>query len=325
MNFAKLRSELKGKGLIAFSDPAGAKSCLALAWFLQQENPNQEVIVVSNKHYSFYSDWDIPVVLVANPDSIDFSAFDWIFTGTSHPDSSAKFEVNCIRNAQTKALRSYAFIDHWTNLALRFKDGEQIFYPETIFVLSELIKELAVNDGIPTEKLELLENPYLAYIKEHWKSQLRRTAFYEQYHIPTHKNHVLVYAPDPISLRFKNHPFDEASVCRELILFFQQHPDWFVVIKTHPLQDVAYLRQSIADLDHSFVVIDDQNKVENLEVMHHSSAILGFFSNFLMEASAMQKPVFRYISAEKDEFEPFFRNFSTTISSIEELTKLLNL
>ena len=50
--------KIKGqKGIFVFSDPAGAKACMALVKSLK----NKEVLIISDRKYSFYSEFNLEI------------------------------------------------------------------------------------------------------------------------------------------------------------------------------------------------------------------------------------------------------------------------
>ena len=80
--------KIKGqRGIFVFSDPAGAKACLALVKSLK----NKEVLIISDRKYSFYSEFNLEVYLSTEKSTtewFDFFKPDFVFTGTSMPQNS---------------------------------------------------------------------------------------------------------------------------------------------------------------------------------------------------------------------------------------------
>jgi hypothetical protein len=327
MNCVELLATKKGKGLIAFSDPAGAKACLALHWILTNIHGLNAIQLISNKSYSFYADWNTEVTIVNDAVDVDLSDFDWVFTGTSHPDSSHGFEVNLIKKSQEQTIFTASFIDHWTNLSERFSLSNAFVFPDVIFVVDPQLIQRATEAGIPAEKLTVSENPYFHYIRLYWKSQLTSEQFRKLYSIPESVTTILTYAPDPISLRHQlsDFGFNEFTVLNELLELLHQYPEVFLIVKTHPLQPVEQLNTLIREATSQRLVLETANRIENLELMFHSTAIIGFLSNFLWEASALRKPVYRYALTENDAYFDQFKSVATRFSSLEELKNCLSL
>lgn len=327
MNCVELIASKKGKGLIAFSDPAGAKACLALHWILTNTHGLDTIRLVSNKSYSFYADWNTEVTIIDDPAGVDLSGLDWVFTGTSHPDSSYHFEVNLLKQAQEQNIFTASFIDHWTNLSERFSLNNTFIFPDIIFVIDPQLIQRAIEAGIPAEKLVVSENPYVQYIRLYWKSQLSIEQFRKLYTIPESVTTILTYAPDPISLRHElsDFGFNEFTVLEELLQLLRQHPEVFLIVKTHPLQPLEQLNKLIREAKSQRLVLETANRIDNLELMFHSTAIIGFLSNFLWEASALRKPVYRYALTDNDAYFDQFKSATTRFSSLEELKNCLSL
>jgi hypothetical protein len=327
MSSDKRITDKDGPGLIVFSDPAGAKACLAFAWLLREQNPDAEFQLVSNKSYDFYGDWDLSVEVTDDPEILLLEDVRWIFSGTSHPDSSRQFEMKLIRRALAEGIYVEAFIDHRTNLSLRFQlDGTTVL-PDRIFVIAEELIAQAASEGLPEERLSVIENPYLHFIAQHWKSKVAKEDFRKLYHIPSRVETVILYAPDPISLRKDafRFTFDEFSVLRELLTLVQNSSRHFLIIRTHPLQELALMRSILEENEYRNACLDARHRVENLELMQHSDVIIGFFSNFLSEAHALGKTIYRYFPDGNDPFEAAFRGSTTLFRSRSALAEALNL
>jgi hypothetical protein len=327
MSLDKRITEKKGRGLIVFSDPAGAKACMAFAWLLREQNPEVEFQLVSNKSYDFYSDWDLSVEVTADPDSLPLGDIRWMFSGTSHPDSSGQFEMKLVKRALAEGIYTEAFIDHRTHLSLRFRLGEETILPDRILMIANELIARAVAEGLPEQKLSVIQNPYLHYIAHHWKSKLGEQEFRTEYHIPASVETIVVYAPDPLSLRKDafNFKFDEFSVLRELLAMVQNSKKHFLIIRTHPLQELALMRSILEENEYRNACLDAKHRVENLELMRHSDIIIGFYSNFLLEAHALGKTIYRYFPDKNDPFETAFGNSTALFRSQAALAEALNL
>jgi len=293
---------MSGNGLIAFSDPAGAKLCLALAYMLHKERQAGALMLASNKAYDFYNDWETPVVVTAHFD-LDTMPFrpDWIFTGTSHPDSSGRFELEILEQAAGKNIPTYSFVDHWSNLLLRFKkEDTSVIFPDTVFVLDENAKCNAIGEGIPESVLAIRENPYLQFISTYWTPKKTKAEIFKELTLTDTGKKVVLYAPDPISLRNENKiwNFDEASALQDLLAALD-HNDAVLLIKLHPLQPKEVLTTLIenARTQHD-IDIRVVTGIDNLELIAIADLVVGFHSNFLIEADALGKKIFRYFPGD---------------------------
>ncbi|MEJ7626493.1 MAG: CDP-glycerol glycerophosphotransferase family protein [Ferruginibacter sp.] len=277
-----------GNGLFVFSDPAGAKACLALDEILNKENIFGERRSVSNKHYSFYQQFNSKVEIIEKKDIQQFinqTNVNWVFTGTSHPDSSGGFELLFLKNVKSK---TYSFIDHWTNFKLRFTHNNDLIYPDIIFVLDDMARELAIADGLPAEKIALFQNPYLFYLREYAKPTLSRAAFYKKLNIPANKK-IVLYAPDPLSLRQVNF-VNEHTILEELLDLSENN--FTLLLKLHPLQPLERVKK-VLNTNSEIKIIRDDDFLP-VDVFKNVDCIIGFYSNYLLEASTVNKNIIRY-------------------------------
>jgi hypothetical protein len=292
--------QLKGKGLIVFSDPAGAKACLALAALLRIKNPSVELILLSNRSYDFYKDWQDDVQVISDyTQAPDWSDCSWLFTGTSRPDSSDSFELYFIAAAAQHHISSWSFIDHWRNYSMRFlKQGEWIL-PDHVLVLDSEARTGAVSEGIPAERIQVLENPYLTYIAEYWHPYLSREQLLQTIPVSSTYRKIALYAPDPITLIQKDQffLFDEVEVLQTLIAVLDQFPQLLLLLKLHPLQPPEKILEVLKDKGSSRIQLVPAG-MSNLELIHASDLVIGFHSNFLLEAQALGKQVIRYYPSE---------------------------
>lgn len=314
----KFLEGLGGNGLLVFSDPAGAKACLALGTILSRLTKNK-IKLISNKSYSFYADWNLHVEVASEiPNSLPRDV-QWIFTGTSHPESSGRFELSFLKLANESNVVSYSFVDQWTNMALRFKNKEgHLILPANILVLDEKAAELAIEDGLPADKIFITSNPYLEYIKTYWRPKLSVREIKQLVKIdPTIP--VILFAPDPLSLRNQDSslPFNEGNALADLITSIAELQVQ-VVVKPHPLQP----KQILEDVIKAFPEFRAQiivAPVDNLDLIFASDLIIGFYSNFLIEADALGKKIIRYFPFALKEDPIGHLGIGESIINIENL------
>ncbi|MBS1630820.1 MAG: hypothetical protein JST27_12260 [Bacteroidetes bacterium] len=320
--------QLTGNGLIVFSDPAGTKACLALAALLQREQPELLVSAYSNKEYDFYSHWHTHVNVV---ESLDLNILpyrpDWIFTGTSFPTSSACFEIKAVAQAKTMNIPVYSFVDHWTNMRLRFELQHSLVLPDRIFVLDETAKKIAIQSGLPAETLAILQNPYLTYIAKCWRPELSSLEILEAAGSIHPTGSYILYAPDPISLRNQDGKwgFDECSALRDIASAWPKSTDATLVVKAHPLQPMGPILQVAKQAANTNnIQILFAPPVDNLELAHAAALVIGMHSNFLIEAAALGKCPVRYFP-NSDELDAIAHlDIGIKVSSIDGLRKEIN-
>jgi len=104
-----LYSFLKGKGVFVFSVLGGAKPLLSLVLAIKSRISDYRII--SDRNYSFFGDFGLPVV--APPVKIDdlFQQFkpDFLIIGTSY---TSKIEIEYLVVSKTVVLKSFSFVDH---------------------------------------------------------------------------------------------------------------------------------------------------------------------------------------------------------------------
>jgi hypothetical protein len=283
-------------GHVAFfhSDAAGAKACLALAFLVRQRDPAARVSLFSNRRYPFEAEWPFPVDHRDQVDAACLAGTDLVFTGTSHPDSSGGFELGALELARAQGLPSRAFVDHWVRLRKRFERGERLVLPDRVLLLDEHALSIALAEGLPRERLELFASPYLYYLRRHWRPTRSRAEVLGAFGL-TGREKVVLFAPDPISLydQGAGRGFTEVTAARDLIeaLGERLRGDVRLVVSRHPLQPAGPFDEVLGGVPG---VVMLPAGVSGPALAHASDLVVGFHSNFLLEADALGKQVVRY-------------------------------
>jgi hypothetical protein len=298
--------KLSGKGIFVFSDPAGAKAVLALA----KENLNRisQYLIISDRQYPFFADFGLQVSSPRGSAEETLRNFspDFIFTGTSY---TSKIELQYIEAARRLGISSGTFIDHWTNMGARFTSDKVRIYPDNIYVIDKRAKDHAMADGIPAEILHIAENPYYSYLKT-WKPRISREECFSAYaKTEIEKKKILAFLPEPLSNvgGTEKYGFDEITVFSLLCdalnnLDKEMKSELALVVKPHPNQKPDTLDAVVKTLkkNSSIEII----YVENMDVnslMYYSILVIGMFSNSLIEAQCLHKPVLRILPELKGE------------------------
>jgi hypothetical protein len=284
--------------VFAFSDAAGANACLAQAFIIQKEN-QCSVSCFSNKSMAS-THWTTSVQLKHSIIESDLKQAGVLFTGTSHPTTSDHFELQAIRLAKAKKIHTIALVDHWTNIVMRFNLKGETIFPDEIWLLDDQAKTIAVQEGVPETLIRVKRNPYLVYLSSYWKSAYAEKSYAKKSGISVEKK-IIVIAPDPVSLRIQdfNPGFTEITALDDLFDAITQsgiQDRMTVVIKAHPLQPMDVLR-TVLD-QHSALNVKLITESDNPELINIADLVIGFYSNFLLEAHAMGKPVLRYFPGE---------------------------
>lgn len=313
-------SKLKGKVLFAFSDPGGAKPILALI----EESQIENCLVVSDRSYPFYKDFK-PEVKVTNEDPaaiIDSYKPHLIFTGTSYPSN---FDKQFIKAALDNNIECYTFVDHWTNMGLRFILDENTFLqPNQVWVIDERAKKIAIENNLDEDKIFISGNPYHRWLKN-WKPVISKKDFVQS--IGLNENEKLIlFAPDPLSnINGKEkYGFDELTSLSEITDIFDNNnkllKDYTVLIKAHPNQKKEKLKEILSN-NKNFILLPESTDANT--AIFYSDLVMGFFSSFLLEAKILGKQVLRYIPVplQNDPIEEL--NIGTIINKENFLENLL--
>lgn len=279
---------VKGNILFVFSDPAGAKALLSCAWL--QKNTGLSFYFVSDRKYDFYADFEFTI--------LDFSLKSvegWLdeikpiklLTGTSLP---INLEVAFIRECKKRMIYTITFIDHWTNFYKRFFFHGKLILPDQLYVIDEVAYENALKERIPNNILAIEINPYKFFL-EQWRPKVSRIELLIDLGINP-DDHFLLFAPEPL-LKFdlqNKYGFSEKEGLENIIKLCQLieiNRKIKLVIKPHPNHDPKIFSRYVND----WIILACDSKIN--ELIFFSEAVIGFFSNSLIESSWMKKQVIR--------------------------------
>lgn len=311
-------NELKGRGLFVFSDPGGAKPLLALAEKLKSQLT--AVKIISDRSYSFYSSFSNPVEITTDViQTINDFAPDFIVNGTSY---TSTLELRSLREGISKGIPSFSFVDHWTSIKERFMLDGELVTPDTILLVDEKAKNLALDKGFESSQLVVFGNPYHQYLQT-WSPAISKEAFLRGLGIEDLNKKFIVYAPDPLSNvnGIGIYGFDEISATKQILeLTKLLRENYFLILNPHPNQALDRIQKLIGD---QMLITPPGTDTNTL--MYYADAILGFFSNFLIEATILGKKVFRFFPAPAAKDPLNNMNIGkvvyphTLVSSIEEI------
>jgi len=275
-----------GIGLFVFSDPGAAKAVLAQITLIKEKLT--KLIVISDRDYNFYKDFEIDVIVTSEKaeEIIEKEKPDFIFTGTSY---TSKIELEYIKFANSKGLYTVAFVDHWTSIMQRFEYLNSYIFPNEVLVIDEKAKEFAINSGMASSIIKIFGNPYYRYLKN-WKPKKTKAELYAQLGIKNN-NKLIVFAPEPLSNvdGKSNFGFDEIETTEKINTIINNLGfDFNFVLKLHPNQK----KEKLLNVAGNRMIIADSSIDSNL-LIFYSDLILGFFSNFLIEATYLQKKILR--------------------------------
>ena len=86
-----------------------------------------------------------------------------LFTGTS---GNSEYEIDAIRMARIKGIRSKSFIDHWINYEMRFRDSTGNLILPDVLVAGDVYAEEMLKSVFPNHPTEFIENAYWRDLRE---------------------------------------------------------------------------------------------------------------------------------------------------------------
>jgi hypothetical protein len=312
MNYVE-KLELTGKGLFVFSDPGGAKPCLSYIIL----NCLSNCIVISDRTYSFYSDFNINVIITEDIEHY-ISAFkpDYIFTATSY---TSNIEKKAIKIAKNKKINCITYVDHSTNILERFELNKNFYHPNFILVSDyDVLNEVKRLDLFKSCIILIIKNPYHTFLAN-WKPNVDKDYFLAQLKI-SNKSKIILIAFDPLSNinGIAKYGYDEITGINEINSIIESSNFGYTFIfKPHPNQNINLLKNVLSN---KIILVSSQADTNCL--IYFSDIVIGFFSNILLEANILNKKIIRYrpLGCKKD---PFFNKKIGIIASKETLINYL--
>jgi hypothetical protein len=280
--------KLTGRGLFIFSDPGGAKPILTYA----KLNKNlSNVLMISDRNYSFIDEFKIPITIYNNEsikEILEINKPNFIYTGTSY---TSKIELKFIKIAKAIGIPTYSFIDHYTSFIERFNlDGEQV-YPDFICLVDEIAKSILIQNDIKTSVI-VTGNYFHEYLKS-WKPNITKSELFEKIGIQINNKKICLYGPDPLSNRMKNnkYDFDELDATNQLSKIAKKLSKTHqFILNPHPNQNI----EKISKVCGKYIFLIN-NPIDVNSLIYYADIVIGFFSNFLIEATILDKPVIRFL------------------------------
>ena len=278
---------LVGRGLFVFSDPGGAKPMLSYATLNASLS---DVLVISDRKYAFFHDFQISVIFYYNEsiaEIIDKHKPSFIFTGTSY---TSKLEIKFIKIAKELGIPTYAFIDHYTSFLERFDLNGEMIYPDFICVIDNIAKSILHQNKIEIPAI-ITGNYFHEYLKN-WKPIYTKKELLEKAGIQLSKKKLCVYGPDPLSnkIKFNEFDFDELEATKHLSKIAEELEETHqFILNPHPNQNLEKISKACGN--HMFLITQP---IDVNSLIYYADVVIGFFSNFLLEARILNKPVLRF-------------------------------
>ena len=329
------------KGIFVFTDAAGANAILAIVDNLIKEGnvPRIDFKIFTNSKGVFNSEYSkiVDVVefdaAVLTESIVNFSP-DYIFTATSFNN----YEHRWRKLASDLSIKTYAFIDHWVYYYKRFSFDNETIFADEIWVINEIAKREAIEEGLPEKSIIISGNPYYAKVRKFCPSESKK-AFFRKHNLPLDKKIILFVSENIKSDLPKDTTgncilgFDEYTIMKDLLESFGKlvikkkldFSKYLLVIKIHPISDEHKFDYLINKEEYKDLNILSIKKIDPLPLAYYSDYILGMFSNLLIEALLLGKNVTRIQTGQKIDLFKFEEVTCDLINNIQNLDDNLEL
>ena len=323
------------KGIFVFTDAAGANAVLAIVDNLIKEGnvPRLDFKIYTNSKGVFKSEYNKIVDVVEFDEAVfkelivNFSP-DYIFTATSFNN----YEHRWRKLASELSIKTYAFIDHWVYYYKRFSFDNETIFADEIWVINEIAKKEAIEEGLPGKSIIISGNPYYAKVRKFCPSESKKT-FFRKHNLPLDKKIILFVSENIKSDLPKDTTgkcilgFDEYTIMKDLLESFAKlvakkkldFSKYLLVIKIHPISNEHKFDYLINKEEYKDLNIFAIKKIDPLPLAYYSDLILGMFSNLLIEALLLGKKVLRVQIGQKKDLFKFDEISCTVVRRVSDL------
>lgn len=226
-----------------------------------------------------------------------------IITGTSLNDFTERY---LWKAAEELGIKSFAILDQWMNLGIRFsaynydeieeyrKNRIHSFLPSRILVMDELAKDSMIQEGIDDNRIIVTGQPHFDVICD----------MYEQAKESYDKNYWnIVFVSEPISHDYDNDRekdfywgYNEKTIFNELYQCVKELSDKYsiksrIIIRPHPREDKKNWSNIISEYCAENVKIECDNENDSFSILKSMDVVCGISSMFLLEAFICEKDV----------------------------------
>ena len=228
-----------------------------------------------------------------------------VLTSSTSIPSEDTSENEIRKWARESQIPSIAVLDQWHNYARRFTDTSgNLHLPDVLVVPDKLAKEEAIEDGIPSEIIEITGQPYL----ENIASKKLGANIRQKYDIGKDSK-LIIFASECVRRVYGDaRGFDECSILKALVEALLEINDSDIVlgIKLHPrnqVEDFAPIKPFLDDASKRLKIIFLGND-DGHDTILSADIITGMTSIYLAEAMLLGKPTvsIQIGSVEGDKF-----------------------
>lgn len=257
-----------------------------------------------------------------------------VITGTSLDDFTERY---LWKAAKELGIKSFAILDQWMNLGIRFSDcsyceedryrrcREHPYLPGRILAMDELARELLVKDGIDVDKIALTGQPHFdtvrekfrsaeeAYARDRWNVVFVSEPIYQDYDRCGKEEMYWGYNERTVfdSLYYSLEKLTECCACK-IRLIIRPHP------REH-LKNWDYIGDNLKN-NKIFVELDREH--DSFSLMKSAALVCGMSSMFLLESMICERPVLSIMIGLKRE-NPFVLDMTGQCKSILSEEELL--
>jgi len=197
---------------------------------------------------------------------------DLVLTGTSWATS---LEIDFIREARRKKIKTAAYLDHWTNYRERFgypKNDWKNNLPDEIWVGDKYALALA-KKKFAGRRIKLVPNVFLGEIRRDW-CKIKKSALEEK---------TILFVSEPIDgMKNKGESSVEIVILGKLLkLLVKNFPEIKVVIRLHPSERINKYERIMNKYGRALKISVEANQTM-FESLARCSAVIGMKSMFLV-------------------------------------------
>ncbi|MDO8487486.1 MAG: hypothetical protein Q7S45_04280 [Candidatus Curtissbacteria bacterium] len=228
-----------------------------------------------------------------------------VITGTNSEEFSEKYFW---RVSASLGIPSIAILDHWTNLGIRFskytlrsigkykKNKALIFFPTKIFVMDETTSEEMAKEGIPSNLIEVMGQPYFEFLEKKSLQKVVNQRFGDS-------KVRLLFASEPLFDFFKGKAvldkfliYNELKITGLLLeiiskISISTRKDIEFIIKLHPKdkrRKYEPIKKQYLSKNLKIKIVRGSNSWEQIT---QSDAVISISSMLILEAIILKKPV----------------------------------
>lgn len=226
-----------------------------------------------------------------------------IVTGTSLDDYTERY---LWKAAERLHIKSYAILDQWMNLGIRFSEytyaeeelykkyHEHCYLPYRVLVMDELARRMLIEDGVDGNRIVVTGQPHFETV--YAKYQQVSGVYDEKYWN-------VVFVSEPISNDYDRNNkeklywgYNEKTVFQQLYDCLLRQADFLpkdirLIIRPHPREDINSWKEIVQTLNSKHITIELDAQNGSFAILKSADIVCGMSSMFLLEAVICEKPI----------------------------------